>query len=705
MPAGAQGGLAGTDGDPATAERLGEADPAAFAVAISRLRFEDGAAAHVVLSRDDAFADALAGAPLSADGPLLFTATAALTPATAAEIDRVLPAGGTVYLLGGTAAIAQPVEDQLRGAGYAVARLAGPGRVETSVAVAAEVRRRNPDTALAAVARGFGPEDNPTAAWADSVAAGAWTAREGVPVVITGTESMHPAASAWLTEDDPAQTVLLGGEAALSAAVAAAAPNPRRIAGADRAATAATVATDLLDFPDAGERSAVVFNAFAERGWTRGLAAAGLAAEAEVPLLVVGDSVPPATAALLGAEDDAPQVEVLVAGPVSEVSNTVVAQLEELDAGPPAPQPGVPRLVSTNADGDPADRDSRGPALSHDGSLVAFVSRATNIDGSDANGLDDVFVRDLRDDTIREVSGDRTPVQLGTDVYEFSLDQTRLAYFSQGIGRFDVRVTDPLTGQEVLEAPDIDDAQFAQSDGSISGDGRWLFVVQDEGLFRYEIDTGAATTLVAPDASGQGGSLYGVQSDVDGSTLVLRTDRPDLVGLESFNPQLVALDVASGQTRLLTPGTDGMGADEQVLQEYDMSRDGSRVTFATRASNILPGTVTNITNLYVADVATGATQQVNVTPDGSPDTLGADEGELSDDGTLIAFGSGSENLDPPGEGVFIDDGLFVRDLTTGTTRLVVQDAFRIALSGDGSRAAYQGPLEGEAAQIFVVDLP
>lgn len=151
------------DEDPATTERIAQTDPTAAAVDVSRARFADAdsgggdgpQARFAVLSRDDDFADSLAGAPLSAGGPLLLTNRAALSEITELEIDRVLPAGGLVYLLGGTVAIEQAVEDRLVDLGYQVVRREGPSRVETSIQVAAEVESYTGSEQIA-VARAFG---------------------------------------------------------------------------------------------------------------------------------------------------------------------------------------------------------------------------------------------------------------------------------------------------------------------------------------------------------------------------------------------------------------------------------------------------------------------------------------------------------------------------------------------------------------------
>ena len=85
----------------------------------------------VVLASGEGFADALAGVPLAAykQGPLLLTEPAGLTKTTEDEIKRVLPAGATVYVLGGQAAISSAVDSQLRADGYQVTRYAGADRM------------------------------------------------------------------------------------------------------------------------------------------------------------------------------------------------------------------------------------------------------------------------------------------------------------------------------------------------------------------------------------------------------------------------------------------------------------------------------------------------------------------------------------------------------------------------------------------------
>ena len=92
----------------------------------------------VVLASGGGFADALAGVPLAAykQGPLLLTEPTGLTKTTEDEIKRVLPAGATVYVLGGQSALSPTVDAKLRADGYRVTRYAGTDRYGTAMQIA-----------------------------------------------------------------------------------------------------------------------------------------------------------------------------------------------------------------------------------------------------------------------------------------------------------------------------------------------------------------------------------------------------------------------------------------------------------------------------------------------------------------------------------------------------------------------------------------
>jgi putative cell wall-binding protein len=329
----------GHDGAATTWERVDHPNPAFAAVAISRGRYphpheglcDDRVPDHVVLARDDDVADALAGAALTAGGPLLLSGRDRTGAVTAAEVDRLLEPGGVVFLLGGEAALGPQVEADLRARGYEVRRLMGPTRIETALAVADAVLATGGSADTVALARARGTDGDPTAGWADAVTGGGLAAHHRHPVLLTPSETLDPGVARWLDDRGTSRTLLLGGGAALSPAVEAAVPGPERVAGPDRAATAVAVAGR---YPGAAPRPVVLVNGYRPDGWAFALPAAGLGADLAAPVLLVdATTVPPATSEALSnrACPASPQVDVLVVGSADVVADAVAEELEALD--------------------------------------------------------------------------------------------------------------------------------------------------------------------------------------------------------------------------------------------------------------------------------------------------------------------------------------------------------------------------------------
>lgn len=167
------GATLGTEPDPADAPyagviRVAGATRVQTAIEISRQSFPtDGSAGAVVMatgapptpdgSAPTSSPDALAAAPLATDvnGPVLLidgpSASGQVPPEVMAEIQRVLPPGRTVYLVGGSAVIDPHVEQVLRDAGYEPRRLAGSTREATALAVALAI---DPDPSRVVLADG-----------------------------------------------------------------------------------------------------------------------------------------------------------------------------------------------------------------------------------------------------------------------------------------------------------------------------------------------------------------------------------------------------------------------------------------------------------------------------------------------------------------------------------------------------------------------
>ncbi|HUG82924.1 MAG TPA: S8 family serine peptidase, partial [Euzebya sp.] len=279
---------------------------------------------YVVFSRSDVAVDALAASPLLSEGPLLVANHAGVAASTMAVLDQLMPDGGPVYLLGGDAALSPAVDEQLRGAGYDPVRLAGDSRYETAIAVGEEVRRRWGTGTEVGILRADGG-DNPSAQWADALSGGAYAAETRMPMLVTGTDALHPDVAEALSRWDTQSTIVFGGTAAISASVMADLPTPTRIAGDTRDETATAVAEQLWDDTD----GYMIVNGYYARGWVHALAAAGWAADLNRPLLYTGATdIPPATVELLQSACPGPD-GVHIVGGASLVTGTAESSLLE----------------------------------------------------------------------------------------------------------------------------------------------------------------------------------------------------------------------------------------------------------------------------------------------------------------------------------------------------------------------------------------
>jgi len=214
-------------------KRVHPASNAEAAVAASRATFASGSASRVVIARQDVFADALAGGPLAGAGrgPVLLTPRDEVAPATIDETRRVLQPGGTVYLMGGPAALSDEVESAFRRAGLATERVAGADRFETAVQAAQLV---NPAPKMILLVSG--------STFADAMSATPAAVKARAPLVLADRDDLPKATLLYLTRHPSATRVVIGGTASVGDRAALLALATERIAGIDRFETSVLVA-------------------------------------------------------------------------------------------------------------------------------------------------------------------------------------------------------------------------------------------------------------------------------------------------------------------------------------------------------------------------------------------------------------------------------------------------------------------------------
>ena len=231
--------------------RIAGADRIATSIAASQDIFGPASTNALVLSRADSYADALAGTPLAAayGGPLLLTPGDSLDQRTATEVSRVLRPQGTVFLLGGTAALDDSVAESLKADGFIIDRLAGPDRYATAVAVADAIG--TPTTFLLADGG-----DYTTGLVAGVAAAAADPSTDGGAVLLTDGTHMPDTTAAYLAAHHDVRRYAVGVQSA------AADPGAVAIVGDDPGDTSQRVAATF--FPNAAAVGVASVASFAD---------------------------------------------------------------------------------------------------------------------------------------------------------------------------------------------------------------------------------------------------------------------------------------------------------------------------------------------------------------------------------------------------------------------------------------------------------
>lgn len=283
--------------DATATDRLAGATRVLTAVEASMAHFPDGAPA-VVVARADLYPDALAGGPLASavGAPILLTGGDALDAATAAEIRRLGP--GTAYVLGGTAALSQAVEQAVGDLVPDTQRLQGRDRYQT----AARVMDAIEDATGSAAVKAFvveGRDADPARGWPDAVAVSALASSTRTPILLVETHVLPgPTARAL---DGLGQATIVGGEVAVGTAVRAAigdlVDEVSEVAGRTRYATSRMIAQSQVT--NGGAADVVVVSG---GNWPDALVAGPLAGMRGDALILVHPSdlgASPASAAFL----------------------------------------------------------------------------------------------------------------------------------------------------------------------------------------------------------------------------------------------------------------------------------------------------------------------------------------------------------------------------------------------------------------------
>jgi Tol biopolymer transport system component len=202
--------------------------------------------------------------------------------------------------------------------------------------------------------------------------------------------------------------------------------------------------------------------------------------------------------------------------------------------------------ASEPEDGTEPDGASGSPLLAADGGQVFFSSEATNLVPGDANGLVDVFVRDLETGALANLTPARDGQATGFSLEPaaVSADGSRLllvggSAVDEGTFLLDRGAGGGLT--RVGERGSIDSRLGDLPD--LSGDGALALLAGDDGFVLRDLDSGDLTTVVAD------GFVDGASLSEDGRFTAFASNDDGLVaGDADGDSDLFVFDRLSGET-------------------------------------------------------------------------------------------------------------------------------------------------------------
>jgi Tol biopolymer transport system component len=347
-------------------------------------------------------------------------------------------------------------------------------------------------------------------------------------------------------------------------------------------------------------------------------------------------------------------------------------------------------------------------ALSDNGQVAAFNSRATNLVAGDTNSSDDTFVRDRRTGVTERVSVSSTGEQ-GTASSigwpSISADGRYVAFASYASNlvpgdtnnAFDVFLRDRVAGTTKRVSVSAAGVQgnFGSVSPSISADGSYIafrsyasnLVSGDTGgfvdVFVVNRQTGAIERVNVSSAGVQANSdtdypgITSPQLSADGRFVAFESQASNLVAGDGNGVSDVFVrDRQSGTTTRVSVDTAG-GDPNGPSTSAVISGDGDVVGFLSDASDLVAGDTNGFTDAFARYRTTNRTRRASVTSAGANADGPSWSVAISRSGNRVAFGSSGENL-VPGDTNHSED-VFVRDRAAGTTT-------RVSLTDGGAQS-------------------
>jgi hypothetical protein len=292
-------------------------------------------------------------------------------------------------------------------------------------------------------------------------------------------------------------------------------------------------------------------------------------------------------------------------------------------------------LVSISDTGVKGDGDSYYPSLSADGSSVAFWSVATNLDPNDTDPIPDVYVKDLTTGDITLASTSDAGAKGNGNSFDPSLsaDGTRVAFLSSATnldpgdtdGLDDVYVKDLTTGDTVLASTSDTGAKSANGSSfapSLADNGihvTFTFGGTDldpadtdflSDVYVKNLISGDLTLVSTSDSDmkGDGPSMGSPSTSIsaDGARVTFLSEAGNLDECDQdLNTDVYVKDLNTGDITLASTSSFGVKSDGYSFGSA-LAADGQWVAFFSSGSNLDPGDTDSINDVYVKQLGPGA---------------------------------------------------------------------------------------------------
>jgi hypothetical protein len=270
---------------------------------------------------------------------------------------------------------------------------------------------------------------------------------------------------------------------------------------------------------------------------------------------------------------------------------------------------GTVTLVSKNSAGVAGNGASSYATISLDGKRIAYQSLASDLVAGDTNSKSDVFLYTRVDQATTRVS-----LTIGNT--EAPDDSSFPALSSNGSFVTFVSKSD-LTG---VGTGGIQNLYMRKVDGSTTK------------LFSRGSGTGASANIHFPVMSS------------DSRYIAYMSQASNLVAGDTNNATDVFLfDRSTGLTERVSLGSSGQQADGSSSMP-SISDDGNVIAFESKATNLVPGDSNGLRDVFVRNRSTGTTTRVSVDSSGRQGNGISYHSTLTRDGSRVAFASQASNL-------------------------------------------------------------